>query len=169
MLADIIYQHLETYPRMMIQDLVKLIYQNEFAGGHLIKDPESSKEYLYRECKGLTPKNNSLFEDIGNDLVRINLTSVLYRKLDLDMVNTWFVATANSHHGNLASFKNKLDLLTQLELPFPKTEIVSYLDEYAQKGYPAIHHSEIYAELYQPHYRVIDFEYLSEVTVEKVR
>lgn len=169
MLTDIIYQHLQTYPHMMIQDLVKLIYQNEFAGGHLIEDAQSSKEYLYSEGKDLSHKNISLSEDIGNNLVRLNLVSVRYHKIDLAEVNEWFVKTANSHHGDLASFKNKLELLTQLELPFPKTELVQYLDEYAKKGYPAIHHSEIYVKLYQPHYRVIDFKYLSEVSVEKVR
>ena len=59
-------------------------------------------------------------------------------------------------------------LLTQLELPFSKPELVQYLSEYARKGYPAVHHSQIYAKLYHPHYRVIDFKYLSEVPVEKV-
>lgn len=169
MLSDIIYQHLQTYPQMMLQDLVKLIYQNEFAGGHLIKDPQSSLEYLSSECKDLTPKDISLFEDIGNNLVRINLVAVLNHKIDLDKVNDWFVLTANSHQGDLASFKNKLALWTQLELPFSKHELVQYLSEYARKGYPAVHHSQIYAKLYQPHYRVIDFKYLSEVPVEKVR
>ena len=34
---------------MQIQDMVKLIYQNEFAGGHMIKNEKDSMKRLYEE------------------------------------------------------------------------------------------------------------------------
>ena len=37
-LQEVILWHQQRYPRMQIRDLVKLVYQNEFAGGHMIAD-----------------------------------------------------------------------------------------------------------------------------------
>ena len=37
-LEKILVEHNRRYPCMQIQDMVKLIYQNEFAGGHLVSD-----------------------------------------------------------------------------------------------------------------------------------
>ena len=38
MIQNILIEHNQRYPHMVIQDFVKLIYQNEFGGGHLISD-----------------------------------------------------------------------------------------------------------------------------------
>ena len=40
-LQEVLLWHQQRYPRMQIQDLVKLVYQNEFAGGHMIADPRA--------------------------------------------------------------------------------------------------------------------------------
>ena len=44
-LALILASHAERYPLMEPTDAVKLIYQNEFGGGHLIRDEESCLNY----------------------------------------------------------------------------------------------------------------------------
>lgn len=33
---DIIIEHTKKYPQMQISDLVKLVFQSEFGGGHMI-------------------------------------------------------------------------------------------------------------------------------------
>ena len=40
-IIDILKIHTSVYPEMQPQDAVKLIYQNEFGGGHLIKEKEA--------------------------------------------------------------------------------------------------------------------------------
>ena len=40
-LKVILITHANRYPLMQPQDAVKLIYQNEFGGGHLIRDEEA--------------------------------------------------------------------------------------------------------------------------------
>ena len=40
-LRAILLAHAKRYPLMQPQDAVKLIYQNEFGGGHLIRDEEA--------------------------------------------------------------------------------------------------------------------------------
>ena len=45
-LKAILIAHAKRYPPMQPQDAVKLIYQNEFGGGHLIRDEEACLNYL---------------------------------------------------------------------------------------------------------------------------
>ena len=47
-LRKVLLKHYACYPKMDIQDMVKLIYQNEFAGGHLIENEKASLEFLQR-------------------------------------------------------------------------------------------------------------------------
>jgi len=48
-LEDILVKHYNKYPYMKIQDMIKLIYQNEYAGGHMIADREESLARLKDE------------------------------------------------------------------------------------------------------------------------
>ena len=50
-MKNILLSHYITYPKMQIQDAVKLIYQNEFGPGHLVRDEASSLERLREEMK----------------------------------------------------------------------------------------------------------------------
>ena len=52
-LRAILIAHAKRYPLMQPQDAVKLIYQNEFGGGHLIRDEEACLNYLRREYTDL--------------------------------------------------------------------------------------------------------------------
>lgn len=76
-LRAILIAHAKRYPLMQPTDAVKLIYQNEFGGGHLIRDEEACLNYLYRECADLEKEPTApLYEDIGNGIVRVNLAAV---------------------------------------------------------------------------------------------
>ena len=48
-LEAILKIHVKRYPLMQPTDAVKLIYQNEFGGGHLIRDEEICLNYLRQE------------------------------------------------------------------------------------------------------------------------
>ena len=76
-LETILRCHAQRYPLMEPTDAVKLIYQNEFGGGHLIRDPEAVRQFLYREYGDISkdPAQPRL-EPIGNGLVRVNLCSL---------------------------------------------------------------------------------------------
>ncbi len=51
-MRDILLEHWSRYPEMEIQDLVKLVYQSEFGGGHLIQDGDESLRRLKAEYEG---------------------------------------------------------------------------------------------------------------------
>lgn len=49
----VLIKHYDLYPKMQIQDMIKLIYQNEFAGGHLIENEDHSLHKLQDEYRSL--------------------------------------------------------------------------------------------------------------------
>ena len=98
-LRAILIAHAKRYPLMQPRDAVKLIYQNEFGGGHLIRDEQACLNYLRREYADLEKDPTvPLYEDIGNGIVRVNLAAV--KPEDLEQLGQDFIASAakGSHH-----------------------------------------------------------------------
>ena len=52
-LKAILIAHAKRYPLMQPTDAVKLIYQNEYGGGHLIQNEQACLNYLRREYADL--------------------------------------------------------------------------------------------------------------------
>ena len=143
---------------MQPTDAIKLIYQNEFGGGHLIRDDEACLYYLRREYADLENDPTApMYEDIGNGIVRVNLAAV--REEDLEQLGQDFIASAAKHKGMLESFLNKLKVLETLTaegvFPFDTNALSAYLYEYKAAGYPAVSHSPEYRQAYNPAYRII--------------
>lgn len=168
--AVLIEQH-DLYPKMQIQDIIKLIYQNEFAGGHMIENEDDSLRKLQDECRFLEQQQLSpnrkmpikAFENIGNNLCRFNLKALKCHNISLNTINKFFTNTANSIQGSIQSFEEKIDVLKQCcregQLPFPLDELEDYLCSYKKKSYPPVSHSEIYRTAYSPAYRIVRKEY----------
>ena len=157
-LRAILITHAKRYPLMQPRDAVKLIYQNEFGGGHLIRDEEACLNYLRREYADLEKDPTApMYEDIGNGIVRVNLAAV--REEDLEQLGQDFIASAAKHKGTLDSFLNKLEVLQTLTtegmFAFDLDALNTYLSEYKAAGYLAVSHSEQYRQAYKPSYRVI--------------
>ena len=112
-LKKILMDHAKRYPQMEPTDAVKLIYQNEFGGGHLIKDEQACLEYLRREYESVAPNPDlPLCESIGNGIVRVYLAAV--REEDLNRLGEVFVRSANEHSGSAERFLKKLEVLLRL-------------------------------------------------------
>ena len=157
-LERILREHAKRYPLMQPTDAVKLIYQNEFGGGHLIRDEQACLNYLRREYADLEKDPTvPLYEDIGNGIVRVNLAAV--KPEDLEQLVKNFIDSAAKHKGMLESFLNKLKVLETLTaegvFPFDTNALSAYLYEYKAAGYPAVSHSPEYRQAYNPAYRII--------------
>ena len=161
-LERILREHAKRYPLMQPTDAVKLIYQNEFGGGHLIREVEACLNYLHREYANLEKDPTApLYENIGNGIVRANLAAV--KAEDLERLGRAFIDSAAKHKGMLESFLNKLKVLETLTaegvFPFDTNALSAYLSEYKAAGYPAVSHSPKYREVYNPAYRIIRKSY----------
>ena len=154
-LREILRMHAEKYPQMEPQDAVKLVYQSEFGGGHLIADPEASYVRLLDEASQIRTISSDPFEPIGNGLVRVYLGG----EYPLDLLNRDFVRSAAAVSGDVRSFEEKLtDLRSVAEegiFSFSPDELDAYLERYQAAGYPAVSHSQAYRTAYEPAYRVI--------------
>ena len=158
-LRKILREHAKRYPLMQPTDAVKLIYQNEFGGGHLIRNEEACLNYLRQEYASVEKDSSvPLYEDIGNGIVRVNLAAV--KEEDLEQLGKAFIDSAAKHKGTLDSFLNKLEVLRTLTaegvFAFDLDALNSYLSEYEAAGYPAVSHSEQYRQAYKPAYRIIN-------------
>ena len=162
-LRAILITHAKRYPLMQPTDAVKLIYQNEFGGGHLIRDEQACLNYLRQEyASAEKDPTAALYEDIGNGIVRVNLAAV--KPEDLEQLGKAFIDSAAKHKGTMDSFLNKLEVLRMLTaegvFAFDLDALNTYLSEYKAAGYPAVSHSEQYRQAYKPAYRIIRNAYL---------
>lgn len=159
-LSHILRYHAARYPAMEPTDAVKLLYQSEFGGGHLISDPARTLAYLRRELQTTLPDENvPLTEPIGGGLVRLSLSAALACGISAEQINDSFVRSAAAVKGTLPRFLEKLQLLQDLceadVFAFSPAALSDYLVAYAAQGYPMVSHSETYRALYHPAYRVM--------------
>lgn len=157
-LYQILRVHGSRYPLMEPADAVKLIYQNEFGGGHLIRDEERVMEYLRREYASIIRDPGQLpREPIGNGIVRVHLAAL--EREQVEMLGREFIRSANLRRGSVERFREKLEILRKLTAEgffrFSLRELDGYLSEYAAAGYPAVSHSESYRNAYHPAYRIV--------------
>ena len=166
---DIIIRSYLRYPKSTMQDLLKLVHQASFGGGHMIENPEKSLLYLQEECKKLKSKTNPnelLYEYISHDMVRINLRPYLEANFDLNYLNQIFVQTANEHQKDENQIKRYLDYLKSLfrnkliNLEYEKA--LSAISEYEASGFLPLHHSEQYVEAYHPAYRIVNKKFITQ-------
>ncbi len=164
----LLLKHAAKYPYMEIQDAIKLIYQNEFGGGHMIADEKSSLLRLQKEWETLdevSPFDMELFEDVGNGLYRLNLVPLKHTSLSLETLNRFFIYTARVAKGTLRSFEEKLETFMHCcytsELPFSAEKAVQFITDYKKNGYPLISHSHTYRSLYKPAYRIVKKEFMT--------
>lgn len=125
-LKAILMAHAKKYPLMHPTDAVKLIYQNEFGGGHLIRDEQACLNFLYREYKQL-----------GKDFIRCAAEHTGSTERFLQKPDILRQLTAAGH------------------FRFGMIELEYYLSEYIQSGCSTVSHSEQYRQNYRPAYRIV--------------
>lgn len=159
-MKSILLAHARNYPLMEPADAVKLLYQSEFGGGHLIQDKTACLDYLFREYDTVCQRQDApLFEDIGNNMVRVNLDALDAHGIRIPELGDAFIRSAALCTGTMVSFREKLHLLTELtetgQMPFSPDALKNYLREYETIGFPPVSHSDTYRRAYHPAYRVV--------------
>lgn len=156
---EILLTHARRYPAMEPRDAVKLLYQSEFGGGHMILNEDTCMEYLRREYAATPQTVSVMLEEIGSGMVRVHLAGLDANGYSIEQLGQDFIRSAAATDGRMDVFLEKLTVLTELtqqgKMPFSPAELDDYLAGYAAAGYPAVSHSEIYRNTYHPAYRVL--------------
>ena len=154
-LLAVLRAHALRYPLSEPRDAVKLLYQNEFGGGHLIRDEGACRARLAREL-GETPQDPLIppCEEIGGGLVRLMLAAPRVRALGAEEIADLFIASAARPRWSAESFGEKLALLEErlgeTGYAFPADALAAFLAGYRAAGCPMLSHSEVYRRAYRP-------------------
>lgn len=166
-MKELLCAHHKRYPKMQLIDMVKLLYQSEFAGGHLITHGQHSIERLEAEYHKAAHCPSVAYEDIGGGLCRLHLWHAAQAGIGAKTISRLFAATAQAVHGSTASFLKKLDVLRKCcasgELPFDQNALSAYLSDLEKQGWPPVSHSDAYRAAYRPAYRIVKKDYCSHV------
>jgi hypothetical protein len=168
--ATILEEQHARYPAMEAQDWYKLVHQSVFGAGHAIQNVEAAHDWLIREWEDLdTVSNELLVEILGPDSVyaRINLRPYKSAGGKSDELFRFFLQTANQETEPDDRFERYWRSLREAARKRAIAISVDVLDSLystmSATGFPAIHHSERYSELYDPAYRVVSCELLCEM------
>ena len=157
-IIEVLKAHHKKYPYMQIEDVIKLLYQNELGGGHLIKNIDDSLNRLFLEYNSIAHFEDKIkLEDIGNNVIRVYLDSY---KGDLNKLNEAFVKSANDIIGSKCNLIKKIEFVKEYIkynnfFNFEYEEFERFVSMYYSEGLPMMSHSDVYRENYNPHYRVI--------------
>lgn len=162
-MKTVLRAHAARYPLMEATDAVKLLYQSVFGPGHMIPDEDAACAYVEAE-RATASGEESLPEEIGNDLVRLPLSYANAQGISSRELAGMFSCTAAGCVGDEGLFYETLSLLEEMteagEMPFSAAALREYLTVYRASGCPAVSHSETFRKAYDPHYRVIRKDFL---------
>lgn len=162
----ILKQQMSAHPSAEPQDVVKLCYQAAFGAEHLLEDLEAAEKYFMREYEQVCQdEEESLYERIGKDFVRVNLGAWKKRMLPPEWLFRLFVETAScpAKGGKelfAAHIREADSLAAEGLFRFDQAAWEKFL-----RGYPltepiAVHHSENYRRSEKPAYRLVRSEYV---------
>jgi hypothetical protein len=177
-LEKIIKDHFKKYPHMMIEDYVKLIYQQSFGPSHFSKKPEYTQiaSYLIKELEE-TKENLKIdkVEYIGHHYYRLSLDLVRHGELSVHDLSDMFLKSMELSSELTDELKQcflkKIDILLALiqnkEIDLDYDESLKYIKSMVKEGIKASHHSESYQLHYQPTYRVVHDKFIPKTILKK--
>ena len=163
---SILLEQIKNHPNQTLQDVYKSCYQDEYGPGHLISNESSAINSLVQEIntieKDYTPI--TLFEQTGiyGNYLRVDLTLVR------DGVIPFFVLfralTISATIGGQKSDENWSTIWSEIVEEVKKAELkfenfeedLTNLDRISKSEDKVVHHSEMYENIYHPHYRIIE-------------
>jgi hypothetical protein len=162
------------HPQATLIDIYKFFFQGAFGPGHMIPNTSAARQYLETELNNVAGIDSDLWYPIGytSEYYRVGLAAVKNGKISTEDLLQAFVASANSApRPSLEEWRMEWQLISSViesdRGRFPAyDEDQARLGKMLERGESVVHHSEIFAEKYQPHYRVIHRRHLEKLDKE---
>lgn len=159
------------YPQATLIDIYKFFFQGAFGPGHMIPNAAAARQYLERELSNAADNDSVLWHPVGytEEYYRIHLAAVHEGRVSADDLLQAFVASANAASPpSLEEWRLEWRLISDV-LESQRGQLTTFhadrarLEEMLERGESVVHHSEIFEEKYQPHYRVIHRRYVEQL------
>ncbi len=151
----LLLEHYRKYPLLQAEDIFKYLFQSAFGCEHLVSDYAAALNYIKKERELL--ESLPTLDELDGDYTRVHISC-----LEPETLARLFCLSAKKEDG-LASLERKLEVTKELvadgSLPLDGEEFAKKLAAWREKGYPALHHSDVFREAYHPAYRVISNKY----------
>lgn len=155
-------EHYKDYPRLQTADLFKYLFQSALGCEHLVTSENDAVEYIKREYAQMKEGGKAFAERLDGDYSRVSL-SCLDGGMSAETLGRLFFLSAKKEPLGRESLKEKLSVALAMakdgELPFSVAELQAAINEWEQKDYCAVRHSEGFRQTYAPAYRVVANKY----------
>ena len=157
-------RQMECYPHSTLRDLYKNYFQDRFGPGHIIADEGAADRYLRYELTNSTSFEGDDYEPTGYEerFQRVNLGVIADGRVPYEVFFSAFVRSANGIEPitieQWSEEWSEIDrVIADMELNLEnyeadRAEIKALIDG----GEYVMHHSKLFEEHYDPHYRIIE-------------
>ncbi len=169
-LDQVVINHFTRTPSMQVQDVYKLLHQAAMGSEHAISDEQAAREWLEREINEMGDgPDDPLLDPISPDgqIVRVHLRPFRLAGKDSESLLRAFIRTASEWHGSSEKLKEYCTSVTRLAqsgtISLQPGQIESFFLKMDTEGFPAVHHTNLYQQIYRPAYRVVARQFLEEI------
>ncbi len=174
--CSLLIKQAQVHPAMEPQDVYKLMFQAAFGAEHLLADKQAAYRYFIREYNAVQPQVTPLYEQIQENVCRMNLGAWKQAGLPGEWLFRMFADSVSAGIIPEKEPSNRYEQFAQYEkaaeaavksgvFSFSEKEWEDYRQSYYAKSTDgktpyAVHHSEHYRNLEQPAYRLVNTAYL---------
>lgn len=159
-------RQMEHYPHSTLRDLYKNYFQDRFGPGHIIADEKAADNYLRYELENAATMEGDDYEPTGYEerFMRVNLSVIADGRVPYDKYLSAFVRSVNGIEPiTIEQWREEWavidEVINEMNLNLPnyeadRAEIWALLE----RGEYVMHHSKLFEQHYDPHYRIIERE-----------
>lgn len=159
-------RQMERYPHSTLRDLYKNYFQDRFGPGHIIADEKAADNYLRYELENAATMEGDDYEPTGYEerFMRVNLSVIADGRVPYNKYLSAFVRSVNGIEPiTIEQWREEWavidEVIAKMNLNLPdyeadRAEIWALLE----RGEYVMHHSKLFEQHYDPHYRIIERE-----------
>lgn len=163
-IIDALKLELRWHPETRLTDLYKNFFQDRFGPGHLVEDADRAYNYLEKEIREAENFDAPDLLPLGyhQQFFRINLRLLKEDVIPIEVFFPLFLESAQSVDPPEITewrieWNHILEVIKEITPTLANfTEDEKAIANQLQKGNYVGHHSQVYEDLYHPHYRLLD-------------
>ncbi|MCD6355844.1 MAG: hypothetical protein J7L66_01055 [Anaerolineaceae bacterium] len=164
----LIISHLHRYPLMEVQDVYALIYEGTMGADYLTAGTDDFEKQLVMEYSGIIPNRAQLlWEKVcpSGELVRVYMGALKARGGRVQTFSTLSLWTASIFMSDKENLTDGWETFQRICAEnrlnqFSQEEISAFSAWLVENNYPDTGHTKTYCDAYDPHYRLMQREFL---------